>query len=476
MKIPSFNDLSVLVFGDVMLDRYLIGATQRISPEAPVPIVLQSDTEDRLGGAANVALNLASLGVDTHLSGALGKDNEAGIIEALLAEKKISNHCYHSANAHSIVKLRITSRNQQLLRVDTEKTLDEKVQAELTSHAAPLTKNMNTVVLSDYNKGALHAPGSLIKACNDARIPVLVDPKGNDFTKYKNATMLTPNMSEFELIVGECSDMQEVFEKGERLRAELNLEALVVTMSEKGVAIIEREQEPVQMPTRAREVYDVTGAGDTMIASLAACTAAGQSVTEATKVAMLAAAIVVGKAGTATVSMDELNNELIRHDISDGKTMVEQDELLELVKAARAKGERIVMTNGCFDLLHPGHLAYLQEAASEGDRLVVAVNSDESVRGLKGDQRPINPLKDRMEMLAGIKGVDWVCAFAEETPRDLIAAVLPDVLIKGGDYKAEEIAGYEEVKNSGGEVKILSLVGDHSSTRLIDRIRDKLGT
>ncbi len=457
-----------------MLDRYLIGATQRISPEAPVPIVLQSDTEDRLGGAANVALNLASLGIDTHLSGALGKDSEARTIEALLAEKKISNHCHHFANAHSIIKLRVTSRNQQLLRIDTEKTLDKSIQTELINHVAPLTKNMNTVVLSDYNKGALHAPESLIKACNNARIPVLVDPKGNDFTKYKNATLLTPNLSEFELIVGECHDIQEVFEKGEQLRAELNLEALVVTMSEKGVAIIEREQAPAQLPTRAREVYDVTGAGDTMIATLAACTAAGQTVTEATKVAMLAAAIVVGKVGTATVSMDELNNELIQHDISHGKTIVGQDELIELVNAARAKGERIVMTNGCFDLLHPGHLAYLQEAASEGDRLIVAVNGDESVRGLKGEQRPINPLRDRMAMLAGIKGVDWVCAFDDATPRNLISAVLPDVLIKGGDYKAEEIAGYDEVKNSGGEVKILKLLDGYSSTRLISRIRDKL--
>jgi D-beta-D-heptose 7-phosphate kinase/D-beta-D-heptose 1-phosphate adenosyltransferase len=325
------------------------------------------------------------------------------------------------------------------------------------------------VVLSDYGKGTLAHATDLIQAARAAGKPVLVDPKRQDYAAYRGATLVTPNMSEFEAVVGVCGDESELVSKGEALMQAHDLEGLLVTRSEKGMSLLRRGAEPVHIPAQAREVFDVTGAGDTVISAMAVAMASGLDWAEAAGLANVAAGIVVGKLGAATVSAPELRRALQQQSATDCGVMNEPD-LLEAVEDARAHGESIVMTNGCFDILHVGHVKYLQQARSLGDRLVVAVNDDESVRRLKGESRPIVPLEQRMEVLAALASVDWVVAFSEDTPERLICHLRPDVLVKGGDYQPHEIAGHE----CAGEVKVLQFVEGSSSSRIIEQAQ-KLG-
>ncbi|MEJ2299479.1 MAG: bifunctional D-glycero-beta-D-manno-heptose-7-phosphate kinase/D-glycero-beta-D-manno-heptose 1-phosphate adenylyltransferase HldE, partial [Woeseiaceae bacterium] len=327
------------------------------------------------------------------------------------------------------------------------------------------------VVLSDYGKGALSDVQAMIAACRAAGIPVLVDPKGTDFGKYRGASLLTPNQGEFEAVAGTAASDDDLVARARAMMDELALDALLVTRSEKGMLLVESEGEPLFLSTQAREVYDVTGAGDTVIATLAAALASGQELASAAALANLAAGLVVRKIGVATVTPGELSAALHQRG-QGGRGLVDLDALLALVAEARERGERIIMTNGCFDVLHAGHVAYLEEAKSLGDRLIVAVNDDDSVRRLKGESRPINALEDRMQVLAGLAAVDWVVPFSADTPARLIGAVLPDVLVKGGDYAPEAIAGAKEVLQHGGEVRVLAFRDGHSSTRIINRLGD----
>ena len=301
-------------------------------------------------------------------------------------------------------------------------------------------------------------------------MPVLIDPKGTDFTKYRGASLITPNQSEFEAVAGVSDSDAELVQRGMAMLADLELDALLITRSEKGMLLLEDGSAPLFLSTQAREVFDVTGAGDTVIATLAAALAAGEPLASAAALANLAAGLVVRKIGVATVTPTELRVALHQRG-QGGRGLVAADELAGMMAESRERGERIVMTNGCFDILHVGHVAYLEEAKSLGDRLVVAVNDDDSVQRLKGEDRPINALEDRMLVLAGLAAVDWVVPFSEDTPRDLIASLLPDVLVKGGDYQPEEIAGGREVLENGGEIRVLSFRDGHSTTRLIDRLR-----
>lgn len=472
MQIPDFSNTSILVAGDIMLDRYWSGPTNRISPEAPVPVIRKKQTEDRLGGAANVALNLSQLGVTTELSGLIGEDPVGQSIQALLKESRIIDASLSSISHSSITKLRLMSRNQQLLRIDTEEPIPEDLVAQVLNNTLDKLKGKAALIISDYGKGTYAEPQALISAARQSGIPTLVDPKGASYEKYRGANILTPNLNELRKVVGDCETDEEIREKADALRKQLSVDVIVVTMSERGMMIVDGSADVIRIPTRAREVFDVTGAGDTVIALLAACLGAGQTITEAAQVANLAASIVVGKLGTASVTSEELETALYAHSPSDSKTIVSEVELLALVEKAKRSGERVVMTNGCFDLLHPGHLAYIQEAASEGDRLIVAVNTDDSVQRLKGSSRPINKLADRMLMLAGIKGVDWVCSFSEDTPQRLISLILPDLLIKGGDYSPNEIAGSEDVRAAGGQIKVLDFLEGYSSSALIDHIKN----
>ncbi|NOX75887.1 MAG: bifunctional D-glycero-beta-D-manno-heptose-7-phosphate kinase/D-glycero-beta-D-manno-heptose 1-phosphate adenylyltransferase HldE, partial [Gammaproteobacteria bacterium] len=341
--------------------------------------------------------------------------------------------------------------------------------AELADKAAADLGDIDVLVLSDYNKGALAVVHNIISAAKTAGVPVLVDPKGHDFAKYKGATLLTPNLGEFEAVVGHCADDGELVSKGEALRAKLELEALLITRSERGMTLLVRDAAPLHLPTRAREVFDVTGAGDTVIGVFAAVLAAGESLVHAATLANAAAGVVVGKLGAATVSPHELETALNEQsNVQRGVT--NETDLLDFVADVRARGETVVMTNGCFDLLHPGHITYLEEAAALGDHLIVAVNDDDSVRKLKGEGRPINMLEDRMHMLAALSCVDWVVPFSENTPQRLMCRVLPDVLVKGGDYRPEQIAGHDCVVKNGGEVKVLGFKAGYSSTDIIQRI------
>ena len=471
--IPDFSKASVLVAGDVMLDRYWAGPTQRISPEAPVPVVRIQKDETRPGGAANVALNAAALGVRTNLLGVVGRDEAARLLGASLKAHKVVAQFVESADKPTITKLRVLSRNQQLIRLDFEESLSVVGAFDRAAYLAQFKKALaktGVVILSDYGKGSLADSVQLIAAARAAKRAVLVDPKGTDWKPYAGATLLTPNMSEFEAVVGHCAGEAQIVEKGERLRRELRLDALLITRSEHGMTLLQPREAPLHLPTEAREVYDVTGAGDTVIATFGAALAAGQSFAHAARLSNLAAGIVVGKLGTATASVAELQRA-VRRSHEEDSAVLSEDELLAHVAEAHARGETVVMTNGCFDILHVGHVKYLEAAKKLGDVLIVAVNDDGSVRRLKGASRPINKVGDRMRMLASLKCVDWVAAFREDTPARLIGRVLPDLLVKGGDYKPEQVAGYKAVTKNGGQVVILDFYKGYSTTGLIARAR-----
>jgi D-beta-D-heptose 7-phosphate kinase/D-beta-D-heptose 1-phosphate adenosyltransferase len=468
LSIPDFSKLRVLVAGDAMLDEYWFGDTTRISPEAPVPIVCTRSAEQRAGGAANVALNCAALGATATLAAVVGDDERGAVLTRLLEQRGVSCSLVRSAAVPTILKLRVLARSQQLIRLDAEQSL-ASCAAELGTVFARLVGSADAVVLSDYAKGTLSRAPELIAAARAAGVPVLVDPKGTDFARYRGAYALTPNRGEFEAIVGGCADEAELLRKGEALRKDLELTALLVTRGEQGMTLFAGGA-PLTLPAEAREVFDVTGAGDTVIALLAAGTAAGLDLPDAAALANLGAGIVVGKIGAATVSRSELTRALHMQG-SGGRGLVQLPELLALVAEAKARGERVVLTNGCFDILHAGHVSYLEEAKSCGDRLIVAVNDDASVRRLKGPSRPITPLADRMAVLAGLAAVDWVVPFGEDTPAELIAKVLPDVLVKGGDYRVEQIAGADTVMRNGGEVRVLGFKPGRSTTALIDALR-----
>ena len=469
LSIPDFSGTSVLVAGDVMLDRYLFGGTERISPEAPVPVVQVRETDDRAGGAANVAVNLASLGVDTTLVGMVGQDDEAVALKAVLERQNINCRFEAVANWPTTTKTRVQSRGQQLIRLDREEQGGSGGDALLSS-LQQASKSAGAVVLSDYGKGALANVSAMIEHCRNANIPVFVDPKGSDFDKYRGATVLTPNQSEFESVAGVCDSDDELVARARTMISELELGALLVTRSEKGMLLVEASDEPVFLSTRAREVFDVTGAGDTVIAVLAGALASGESMAAAAALSNLAAGLVVRKIGVASVSPSEIRAALHQRG-QGGRGLVTEVELAVLVSEAKLQNESIVMTNGCFDFLHAGHVAYLEEAKSLGDRLVVAVNDDESVRRLKGDDRPVNALQDRMAVLAGLAAVDWVVPFSEDTPARLIQMMLPDVLVKGGDYRTDDIAGAKDVLSNGGEVRVLAFREGHSSSNIIDKLR-----
>jgi D-beta-D-heptose 7-phosphate kinase/D-beta-D-heptose 1-phosphate adenosyltransferase len=470
VSVPQFDRVRVLVAGDVMLDRYWFGATQRISPEAPVPVVHVRDTEERPGGAGNVAVNLASLGVQCSVLGITGDDVIADNLAAVMEKRGVRCRFTRLKHAATITKLRVLSRHQQLIRLDFEETFGTFDGAPLLPQFKKELPDTQVVILSDYGKGSLSSVQELINAARAAGKPVLVDPKGRDFTKYKGATIITPNMAELEAVVGECPDEAAIISKGSKLMAELGLKALLVTRSEHGMTLLEAGKPALHLPTQALEVSDVTGAGDTVIAVLAAGLGAGLDFAAAAALANLAAGIVVGKLGAATVSSTELR--LAAHSRS-GSGVLTEAAIADAVTHARSQGERIIMTNGVFDILHAGHVTYLEAARRLGDRLIVAVNDDASVKRLKGESRPVNTLENRMKVLSALSCVDWVTPFTEDTPERLICKLLPDVLVKGGDYRAEDVAGYGCVTKHGGTVKILPFVEGLSTTNTINAIKKK---
>jgi D-beta-D-heptose 7-phosphate kinase/D-beta-D-heptose 1-phosphate adenosyltransferase len=474
--LPPFERGKVLVVGDIMLDRYWYGLAARISPEAPVPVVHVGKSEERPGGAANVALNTAALGCYTRLFGVTGDDEAARSLGTQLSFAGVDCHFQRLPGVPTVTKLRVISRNQQLLRLDFEERFEAIDTARLLAEFQGAVADCDVVVLSDYGKGTLVDVGGLIAAARRADKPVLVDPKTPDFSRYRGASVVTPNLAEFERVAGPAGDDRSLWESGRKLLTRCGIDALLVTRGEHGMTLLCGTEAPLHLPAETREVFDVTGAGDTVIAVLAASLAAGVELPAATALANLAAGIVVGRLGTASVSVPELRRA-VQRSAGTGYGELTREELRHAVADARTRGERIVMTNGCFDLLHAGHVTCLREAKRLGDRLIVAVNDDASVARLKGDGRPLNSLERRMAVLAGLESVDWVVPFSEDTPENLIDEVRPDLLVKGGDYHPEQIAGFDCVTRYGGQVVVLGYQDGCSTSAMIDAIRQqqKLG-
>jgi D-beta-D-heptose 7-phosphate kinase/D-beta-D-heptose 1-phosphate adenosyltransferase len=466
---PDFSKARVLVVGDVMLDRYWSGKAARISPEAPVPVVQIKATEERVGGAGNVALNIARLGAKVTLLGVVGDDAEAETLRHILETEGVACDFVVEKGFRSICKLRIMAQHQQLIRLDFEDTpIAFGRDALLTRLLGYLPENQ-AIVFSDYGKGTLADVEYYIRHAKQSGVKVLVDPKGIDYQRYAGADVITPNLAELQAVVGVCNNESSLLEKGRALLIQHQIPTLLLTRGEAGMTLIQADQAH-SLPAQAKDVFDVTGAGDTVIAVMALGVALNMPLTEAMYLANLAGGIVVGKLGTSTVSIQELTRAM-HGDRDSLYGIVSEDELVKIIARARAHDEKIVMTNGCFDLLHAGHVAYLEQAKSLGDRLIVAVNSDASVKQLKGDLRPINCLQERMTVLAALACVDWVVSFTEETPERLYCTVLPDVLVKGGDYSADQVAGGDCVIKAGGEVKILQFVDGQSTTAMIKRAR-----
>ncbi len=452
-----------------MLDRYWHGGTDRISPEAPVPVVHITSCDERPGGAANVALNVRSLGAQVALVGLIGADPAGETLGAALAQQGVVCRLTPLEDWPTIVKVRILSQHQQLIRLDFEDPGRTPEPAALELSFAGALAEARVVVLSDYAKGTLRDVARLIALARASNATVIVDPKGRDLSRYAGATVLTPNVKEFEAVVGICDGEAAIVAKGRELCAQHDIAALLVTRGGQGMTLVQRDKDALHLPARARDVYDVTGAGDTVCGVLAAALAAGYDLAQATALANTAAGIVVGKLGAASVTYEELEAAL--HESVAGRFgILDEDALAGEVDAARRRGERVVMTNGCFDILHAAHVRYLEQARRLGDRLIVAVNADESVRRLKGAGRPVNALAERMELLAALAAVDWVVAFPEETPARLICRLNPDVLVKGGDYRPEQVAGADCVKAHGGEVVIVDYIPGYSSTRIIEAV------
>ncbi|MFW5425735.1 MAG: bifunctional D-glycero-beta-D-manno-heptose-7-phosphate kinase/D-glycero-beta-D-manno-heptose 1-phosphate adenylyltransferase HldE [Methylophagaceae bacterium] len=472
---PQFHTANVLVIGDLMLDSFYHGKANRISPEAPVPVVNVERIEELPGGAANVAMNIASLGAKSQVCGITGLDDAAKVLQQKLNSVGVDCAFNYSETSNTIIKRRVISNHQQLLRMDFESPFGKDEWLALKDIVKPLLADTSVMVLSDYNKGTLADPQYWITLAKQHNIPVLVDPKGNDFEKYRGADLITPNMTEFEAVVGKVESEADLIEKAQQLIIKLDINALLITRSEHGMSLIRKDQPEFHLPAIAKEVADVTGAGDTVISILAATLAAGEDLEKAVTLANVAASIVVSKLGTATVSGPELQAEYQRHQGSNntdhsiaGVVTVEQLKLA--VEQAKQRGEKVVFTNGCFDILHAGHVAYLEQARAQGDRLVLAINTDKSVAKLKGAGRPINSADRRLAVLAGLASVDWVTCFEGDTPEDLLREIQPDILVKGGDYDKKGVVGWEIVEGYGGEVRVMGMTPNCSTTAIVEKI------
>ena len=468
MNLKTLNRGHVLVFGDVILDKYISGSVDRVSPEAPVPVLRPAKQEIRLGGAANVALNISTLGSNATLIGVTGKDDSSAQIKDLLKESKIKNALIKS-NLPTITKLRILSSQQQLLRIDNEEEFSEiDWKSSFANYKRLIKLKRNKVlIISDYGKGTLKNIPLIIKEAKKLKKVILVDPKGDDFKKYKSADIITPNLQEFERVVGKIKNENDLTSKGKVLINELKLSSLLITRGPEGMTLLQKKNGKItreDFSTNARDVFDVSGAGDTVIASIAAGLAGDLDLSESIKLANIAAGIVVGKSGTATVSQAEISPLLSQAPYMQVK------EIILYARALIAQGKRVVFTNGCFDILHAGHVEYLQAAKELGDILIVGLNSDQSVKKLKGKDRPHNKLENRVKVLASLGCVDKVAVFDEVTPIKLIESIRPNVLVKGGDYKVNEIVGSKEVKKAGGKVITIPLVKGLSTTKIIKQI------
>jgi D-beta-D-heptose 7-phosphate kinase/D-beta-D-heptose 1-phosphate adenosyltransferase len=470
----DWRDAHVLIVGDVMLDRYVYGNVERISPEAPVPVVRVESQSERPGGAANVAMNIAGLGACATVIGLAGQDAQQQSLECMLADEGIEPVLIGVQGASTTTKLRVLSGHQQIMRLDSEcvPAHCENSRGDLLRKAYELMDGASILVLSDYNKGVLTEPVCrfLINEARRLKIPVLVDPKARSFAKYSGAATICPNLKELSAVLGEpVNDLDGLLVAGQQLVTSLGLQFLTVTLGERGIAVL-RKNSRMQAPAEARQVYDVSGAGDTVIAVLALALASGMQPEPAAQLANVAAGIVVSQPGTVAVHRDELLAALSRQGPpSMDQKVLQIEPLLSRLADWRCSGARIVFTNGCFDLLHVGHISLLEQARLFGDRLVVGLNSDASVAQLKGPLRPIVREQDRAKLLAALSAVDVVVLFGESTPMKLIQAIRPDVLVKGEDYRKKTVIGAAEVCAWRGRVEFVPMVESISTSTLIAR-------
>ncbi|HEY7772805.1 MAG TPA: bifunctional D-glycero-beta-D-manno-heptose-7-phosphate kinase/D-glycero-beta-D-manno-heptose 1-phosphate adenylyltransferase HldE [Marinagarivorans sp.] len=469
-----FKQARILVVGDIMLDRYLFGDSQRISPEAPVPVVKINAQQDKLGGAANVARNIRSLDANVGLLGVVGNDDNGSRIEERLNEEGIAAYLL-KCHKPTITKLRVISRKQQVVRLDFETPFSPNDTHRLAEDLTALLPSYDLVVFSDYNKGSLNNIKCLIELAKAAGKTVLVDPKQADLSVYAGADMVTPNLSEFLLAGGDDTSETTIADSARLLLHKANITSMLLTRSERGMSII-NATEKFDFCAKVREISDVTGAGDTVIATMAVMKALGESDEKAAELANLAAGIVVSKLGADVVSPEELASAASEQlQSASAHYQCPEDQVFRHIALARQAGEKIVFTNGCFDILHAGHISYLEQAKALGHRLVIGLNTDASIKRLKGATRPINPLNHRATLLTALKAVDWVIPFGDDnddTPLQLINALKPDVLVKGGDYTLETIVGAQETVQNGGTVKIIDFVDGCSTSKTIEKIRN----
>ncbi len=459
----------ILVVGDLMIDHYLWGSCDRISPEAPVQVIDVQNETKRLGGAGNVLHNLKDLGASVGVLSVVGDDEAGSEIKKLLHDLKIDTHLQTIKGRKSSIKSRLISSHQQIVRMDKEskEEICPQTQKKLIETFNKIVQNYDSVILSDYGKGVLssHVCKQIIKKANEFKKPILVDPKGKDYTKYKNATLLTPNKKEaIEATKIQIHDEKSLKKSIKKLKDELNLTYSLITLSSEGIALYEKNL--LIIPALGKEVYDVTGAGDTVIASLAYALTCNEDIKKSIEFANKAAAVVVGKIGSATATFEEITS--YEHEKSIGELedrVVSKEKLKQILDKTDKK---IVFTNGCFDILHVGHAKYLKKAKSLGDILVVGLNSDASVKRLKGPKRPINSCLDRACLLSALGFVDYVVIFEEDTPYELIKYISPHILVKGADYEGKQVIGSELVK----EVKLIEFEAGKSTSKIIDRIEN----
>lgn len=480
MDLSNFHNARLLVIGDIMIDSYCFGDVKRISPEAPVPVLHIRKRSNVLGGAGNVVSNLVGLGCQVSVVGVCGEDEGGYLLDKLLDNERISSHVFKSPEKPTIVKTRIVSSNQQLIRLDEEEIscLDERLHNEIVKLVDRKLDDIDAVILSDYGKGIFQTENLAQTVINKAiqkQIPVLVDPKGKDWERYSGATCVTPNTSELELVYGDSiPDKDSLVKAMATVRRKYNLQWLLATRGALGMCLLDSEDTPYFVPALAREVYDVSGAGDTVISTLTLGVASGFSFQDATKLANIAAGVVVGKLGTQPVNLFELQSASLS--MGDGLSVNFSNKIVSFkaaeiqARAWQADNKKVVFTNGCFDLLHPGHINLLHQAKDYGDYLVVGLNADQSVKRLKGPTRPVLNEHDRASLLSALDCVDLVVIFTEDTPERLIETLKPDILVKGKDYTPDQVVGHEIVESYGGEVKLVPLLKGYSTTEITNKI------
>ena len=442
----------ITVIGDVMIDWYLHGESSRISPEAPVPVVNFKESKFQLGGAANVANNLKPLEIEPFLIGAVGKDHFGSLLKEHLKVEKIKFNLLSEKNFQTICKQRLMSSNQQLARIDYEQYFNASKLSNILNTFIKNIAKTDLIIVSDYGKGTVFNARKFIQAARKLKKKILIDPKGKDFTKYKGANLITPNKSEFENIMGRVVSKKDLINKAKKMLENLNLESLIVTLGSEGMYVLTKPNKKINgnlINAYPQEVFDVSGAGDTTISALGAALSEGNDIFSAAEFANLAASISVSKLGTSTVNKDEVAS----------------------LKALKSnKQQVIVFTNGCFDIIHSGHLDLLKEARSYGDKLIVGLNSDKSVRKLKGSERPVIGQSERKKILSALKFVDDVIIFNEENPLKLIKKLKPSILVKGADYSKEQVVGRDFVESYGGEIKLVKLTKGKSSSKIISKL------